>query len=128
MGQRGLNALPRVGEASLGKKGTETHLKGLLPSPAGPPRPPSPSLPTSQVGAPVSHGDHHFGGRDLLEAALDGAGVPGHDSLRQVDHDLGRKPGWVVERPGSGTALSTVQGARPRLRGHMICLHGAQLG
>ena len=46
MGQRGLNALPRVGEASLGRKGTEPHLKGLLSSPAGPPGLPAPhSLP-----------------------------------------------------------------------------------
>lgn len=110
MGQPGLNALSGDGEASLSRKDTESDLKGPLPSPAGPPRPPSPLLSTSQVGAPVSHGDHHFGGRDLLEAALDGAGVPGHDPLRQADHDLGRKPGRVVERLGSGTALSAVRG------------------
>lgn len=62
MGQPGLHALSGDGEASLSRKDTESNLKGPLPSPAGPPRPPSPSLPTSQVGAPVSHCDHHFEG------------------------------------------------------------------
>ena len=96
-GPAGVKCPPKSGGGKSGQEGHRTPSEGPAPQPSRAPGPPSPTLPTSQVGAPVSHGDHHFGGRNLLEAALDGASVPGHDSLRQADHNLGRKPGWVAE-------------------------------
>lgn len=85
--------MPASESASLSRKSSKTPSEGPeapgLLAWQGPRGTHDPSLLTSQVRAPVSHSDHHFGGRNLLEAGLDGAGVPGHDPLRDADHYLG---------------------------------------